>query len=498
MKSKSIFEDRRLDKEYESLVSKMATYGSAVINRTCPKAADKKSAYRFINNGNVTVRRIVKDLVSQTVVNIMKLGVKEILVAQDTMETVRESMVGRLRKGGREVLECARAHKGMRSHSAIVMDASNGMPLGFGYLEIWGRKPEPMGKVEEGYLSADRRRKPSCHITDSETGKTRYKYSIPVEGRDSESARWLNAPKEIRELVPGEVHMVMVQDREGDMYPLLTLKGKLPNFDMVVRAAKKRKVRLADGSARGLFGYTAGVPASATGEVAVGKGPRKKARKAVVDIRFGKITVMRPHSPRYGEKSVPLCFVRVTERAHSAEGHAEPVDWLLLTTIDVNTLEDAGKIVSCYRRRWFIEDYHRLLKKKGFGIEDIQVESPHAFEVNLAVCIRSAYETALLKKGFDSKDGTSLATLVFTPLEMRIVDNLNKEFNPERKIHKNPYPKGSIAWAAWAVAYEGGWSAMPSQPKPGLITFKRGIDRIETIYQYLLKAPGHHLFVGKG
>ncbi len=59
MKSKSIFNDLRLDREYDELVTRMTTNGTAVINRACPKASDKKSAYRFINNENVTVSRIV-------------------------------------------------------------------------------------------------------------------------------------------------------------------------------------------------------------------------------------------------------------------------------------------------------------------------------------------------------------------------------------------------------------------------------------------------------
>ena len=486
MKSKSIFNDKRLDKEFDTLVSLMATSGSAVINRACRRAAEKKSAYRFVNNKNVTVDRISSDLVSQTVDNIEKLQVKEIIVAQDTMELVREHIVERLNKGGREVLECAKTNKGMRSHSAIVMDSSSGMPLGFGYLEIWGRKPEPLSQVKEEDIKSDRKRKPSYYITDPDTGKQRYKYNIPVEERDSESARWLNAPKKIRESVKNDVHIIMVQDREGDMYPLLTLTSRLQNFDIVVRAAKKRKVLLADGGKEDLFDYTANARPVFSKELTISKGPRKKARKAIVEIRFGNVTVARPHMPKYEEKSVSLCFVRVTETADSARGQAEPVDWLLLTSVEVNTAEDAEKIITYYRRRWFIEDYHRLLKKKGFGIEDIQVEDPHAFEINLAVCIKSAYETALLKKGFDSNDDTVPATLVFTPLELEIVGNLNRQFNSGKKIYKNPFQKGSLAWAAWAVACEGGWSAMPSQPKPGLITFKRGIDRIETIYQYLL------------
>lgn len=159
---------------------------------------------------------------------------------------------------------------------------------------------------------------------------------------------------------------------------------------------------------------------------------------------------------------------------------------------------DAAKIISYYKRRWFIEDYHHLLKKKGFGIEDIQVESPHAFEINLAVSIKNAYEVALVKKGFDGNDDTNPASIAFTPLEIEIVDTLNRRFNTKKKIYKNPHPKGALAWASWVVACEGGWSAMPSQPKPGIITFKRGIGRLETIYQYLLENSNMGIFVGKG
>ena len=486
MKPHSIFNDLRLDKEYDSLVTSMITHGSAVINRACPKASDKKSAYRFINNENVQLSAIVSDMKNQLIDNIKTLEVKDVIIAQDTMEVVLEKIVKRLEKQGREALECARTNKGMRSHSAIVMDASNGMPLGFGFLQIWGRTPKPLRQVKEEDITPDRKRQPSYYITDPKSGKTRYKYGVPVTERDSESSRWIDACKEIRESLDGDVHITMVQDREGDMYPLLTLPSELPNFDIVVRAAKKRNIRLGDGSKTGLSEYTASVPSETTMEITVSKGPRSPKRKAVIEISYGEVTVLRPHSPVYPQKSVKLYFVRAAE-CSTPDKEAKDIDWLLLTSIKVTNAEDAKKVIGYYRRRWFIEDYHRLLKKKGFGIEDIQVETPHAFEINLAVCIKSAYETALLKKGFDSSDDRTPATLVFTPLELQIVEHLNKEFNPRKKIYKNPYPRGSLAWAAWAVACEGGWSAMPSQPKPGRRTFKRGIDRIETIYQYLSK-----------
>lgn len=70
MKTHCIFGDKRLEKEYRTLVTEMSTSGSAVINRACYSASGKKAAYRFINNENVTVERITADLVCQMVTNV--------------------------------------------------------------------------------------------------------------------------------------------------------------------------------------------------------------------------------------------------------------------------------------------------------------------------------------------------------------------------------------------------------------------------------------------
>lgn len=486
MRKKHLFNDFRLEHEYESLTTSMSSSGTSVINRACQTDAERKAAYRFINNKNVTVEAISEDLKAQVISNMSVLGCKEILVAQDTMEVVRENVLGRMKKSGRPILECARTNKGMRSHSALAMSADSGVPFGFLWLKIWGRESK---EGMEKDLSASRKTQSSYYMTDPETGKTRYKYNVPVSERDSESARWIDSAKAARASLPKDIHIIMVQDREGDMYPLLTLPSELSNLDIVVRATKKRKVKV-NGEKKDLFEHTLATPEMGRYEITVHKGNGVKTRKATVVLRYGCVTVLRPHSPVYPIKEVNLCFVRITENPTPSVDESQRVDWLLLTSINADSLDTACKIVSYYRKRWFIEDYHRLLKKKGFGILDIQVESPHAFEINLAVGIKSAYEAALLKKGFDSADEQNPATIALTPLEMQIVTNLNKKFNPEKKIHKNPYKHGSLAWAAWVVACEGGWSAMPSQPKPGIITFKRGLDRIEGIYTYLNEISG--------
>ncbi len=181
MATQSIFGDKRLDKEFNRLVTDISSSGSSVINRACEEPGHKKAAYRFINNENVTVERIVQNLACQCVSNIQCMNVTDVLVAQDTMETVRENVLGRLKKSGKPVLECARTNKGMRSHSAIVMNEADGVPLGFGYLKIWGRTPKHQSEINEEDFRTDRKRQPSYYTVDSETGKTRYKLLLSAK-----------------------------------------------------------------------------------------------------------------------------------------------------------------------------------------------------------------------------------------------------------------------------------------------------------------------------
>ena len=43
-------------------------------------------------------------------------------------------------------------------------------------------------------------------------------------------------------------------------------------------------------------------------------------------------------------------------------------NWLLLTNLEVKTVEDAWGVVEAYRKRWQVEEFFRLLKA-GLGVE---------------------------------------------------------------------------------------------------------------------------------
>lgn len=477
MYSKSIYKDVRIDRELSLIEMTMESAGSAVINRCFSESSGRKGAYRCINNASVTIERFRKNLQKQLTENILRIkDVNEVLVAQDTMVTVRESVRSRLAKEGRTVMEVGKHLAGAFSHSAMVMK-QDGMPLGFSYLEIWNRPPQPPATSKNG----DRRYDARYFMTDPTSGKARYKYHVPIEERDSESARWLTAARETRAMIDKAIHIIMVQDREGDMYPLLTLG--LENFDFIVRSSKDRRVLTSDGRRISLRDAVGEVPAMGNYRITVGKGPQKKSRKAEVSISYGRVEILRPHIPAYPQKSVNLNFVHVWE--HDNKSAEKDIEWILLTSLPVDSLEDAEKVVAYYKKRWFIEEFHRLLKKKGFGIEDIQVETDHAFAINLALAIKAAYDVLLLKGAFDSKDIIDDASLIFGNRQMEIIDKINAHNNLHHPIHPNPFPEHSLAWAAWAIACFGGWSGLPSQPKPGLITFKRAIDRLYAVLDFL-------------
>ena len=131
--------------------------------------------------------------------------------------------------------------------------------------------------------------------------------------------------------------------------------------------------------------------------------PRQKnrsARKATLEVRWREVELQAPRTSHL--PSVKAWAVYALEKEF-----ANPVEWLLLTTVPVNSFERACEVLGWYAKRWGIEIYHRTLKS-GCQIEERQLGRVDRLEsclaIDLVVAWRIYYLTesqALKQRGED-------------------------------------------------------------------------------------------------
>ena len=88
-----------------------------------------------------------------------------------------------------------------------------------------------------------------------------------------------------------------------------------------------------------------------------------------------KITPRTPY--RKGKRLKEVSFWAILAEEGNPAAGEEPVRWLLLTSKEVVTFDDARRIIELYLRRWDIEVFHRVLKT-GCRVERIQLMSAEA------------------------------------------------------------------------------------------------------------------------
>jgi RNA:NAD 2'-phosphotransferase (TPT1/KptA family) len=97
--------------------------------------------------------------------------------------------------------------------------------------------------------------------------------------------------------------------------------------------------------------------------------PGRRARPAVLAVRFMAAELAKPQSGvlRHAPDSISVHLVDLREIDPPA-GEAA-VHWRLLTTHPARDAAEALAVADLYRRRWAIEQLFRTMKTQGFDIE---------------------------------------------------------------------------------------------------------------------------------
>jgi hypothetical protein len=254
--------------------------------------------------------------------------------------------------------------QGIMMHDTMAFTA-DGLPLGLIDAQVWARDPK-------------------------EIGKKRTRSKRPIEQK--ESAKWLHSFKAAStvQAACANTTVVSVGDREADIYELFALAKADPHgAHLLVRAEHDRLVK--DGHGR-LWGYMKQQAVAAERVVEVPRTSKSKARKATLGIRFAAVRLSPPVKKK---KLKPIDLWAVYACEADAPDDASPLEWMLLTTLEVTTFDDAFEKLDWYAKRWGIEVFHKTIKS-GCRIEERQLATEPRLENCLGIDLVVAWRILLL------------------------------------------------------------------------------------------------------
>lgn len=424
--------DARLTKRLLRIVADKLAKPTASIPQASGDWAATKAAYRFFASEQVSADAIRAAHQHATVQRL--LNHSRLLVLQDTTELNYSAHPNTRGLGHLDNVLC----RGLKVHSGLAA-SPDGVPLGVLHQQVWTRQAASKGTKSRKRPQAER-----------------------------ESQRWLSTLEQVQALVPASTQLVVVADREADIYPLF-IAPRDERTDLLVRATYDRGlvggVKLEQVASEVVWQGTRSVTIPANGS--------RLQRTARVHIGWTSVQMLPPKDyPRPASAPRPGVQLVVVEEREPPAG-VKPLRWLLWTTLPVASWEEAVVVVEYYRARWLIERYHYVLKS-GCGIEKLQLETGEGLERALAVYSVVAWR--LLWLTYEARvRGEEACTLVFAEHEWQAL---------YCTVYRTSTPPGqapSLHEAVRLVARLGGFLARKGDGEPGVQTIWRGLIRLEDI-----------------
>lgn len=302
--------------------------------------------------------------------------------------------------------------------------------------------------------------------------------SIPIE--EKESYKWVGPCVETRDEVLSEArHITFVMDREGD---IIEVFDRIPNekADVVVRNMHNRKIINAEGKQLRLKEELKSKPVSATFKLE-GKGKKDKEdnESIALEVKWGNIQLLAPRGHQL-KSPVQASYVEVKE-VQKEGSKKEAIHWLLLSSRQLSSTEEAFEIIEIYKRRWSIEVFFKFLKSDGFNIEKTELETGKGIRKLTLMLMQASIRILQLKSA--RTGATSLKTKeVFSEIEVKCLEQLNAKLEGNTIKQQNPYDPKHLSWASWIIARLGGWTEFYTKSRPpGNKTFKHGIEKFDAI-----------------
>lgn len=426
--------DARRTKRLVQIAAGCARSVGAAMSSVCGKCGSQATT-RLFGRAETTLASVIEPHISRTSERCAGSG--HILAVQDT--TVLD-FTGRGSTSGLGPITSAEHSQGLLMHTVLAIGAGK-LPVGILGIQVWAREKSVRG------CANDRRKREVC---------------------EKESNKWLIGLEQAQSAVDADVPMLVVGDRESDVYALFVAPRR-GGVDLLVRVAQDRaldddehhRVRQALNDAAVVGVHRVEVP-------------RQKARPkrvANLDLRVARVSIKRPVGRgRDMPESVAVSLVWAREK--DVPDGVEPLDWVLLTTQCVEDFDSAVEMVECYGVRWVIEEFHRVLKD-GCRVEKMQFDTAERIKPALAILAVVAWRVLRLTKQSRS-DPDADASEVANAEEVGVLNRWMRS-QGEKK------PLRTVKELTIAVARLGGFLGRKSDGMPGTKTIWQGLRNLEML-----------------
>lgn len=450
--------DERLNQRLIKLADSFSKSPESPINHACQDWAQTKAAYRFFGNEKVSYKEILESHITSTQKRCNKHNT--ILAIQDTSyftytahsKTTGLALITRTQGNYRNF-----DNVGLMMHTSLAL-SNEGLPLGILDQKIYSREA----------VSKDKK-KPK--------NDRRYQ-SMPIH--EKESNRWLESLMTSYNVFANKnTQIVTICDREADMYDFFKLSQNIKS-PILVRACQNRKVNktsvYSKRSGEKLWSLLRLTKPQGNITVKVPKQKDKPARKAKCNISFTKFKLNPP--ARIVQNSsgklpdLELYAIYVCENYRKG---IEPINWMLLTNLPIETLKDALEKIKWYCYRWRIEVFHKILKS-GLKVEDCRLSTADRLIRYLALMSIVAWRIFWIT--LVSRTSPDAPCLLFlNNMEWKI---LFAKINKNKKIPESP--PSTHECVIW-LAQLGGFLARKNDGYPGIIHVWRGMKKFSNILE---------------
>lgn len=313
--------------------------------------AENKAAQRFFSNNDFNEYNILLPVFESAISQINNHS--RVLLIQDTthlnydskLRTYGLGHIGSNNKG---------SYQGILLHWTLALD-SKGYVLGTPHSKFWCRK---------------KREKPT---------KVNAIQSIPYH--EKESFKWVEAVESIQDEVSKSTQAIWVADREADIYDFID-KVMSVGHDFVIRSQANRII---DGQSELLQDYARN--GKLVGSEVLVLNRKINGKKTInVNIRCSEFSLLAQRR-KAGAQFTKPCQDRDIYAVHVCSTEKKyPLEWILLTSMPLKTLQDCLEVIWIYKQRWQIELVHKVLKS-GYKAEELCVNTASKLKKILAIML---------------------------------------------------------------------------------------------------------------